>query len=86
MLTPGDAWLAVAGTGLEASKFWYAFFNPTLLAQPLSAHLRLHLAGRRLGAHRRQPHRRRPSARAQGQPGQVERQVALYPPSWLCLS
>ena len=29
MLTPGDAWLAVAGTGLEASKFWYAFFNPT---------------------------------------------------------
>ena len=29
MLTPGDAWLAVAGTGHEASKFWYAFFNPT---------------------------------------------------------
>jgi len=29
MLTPGDAWLAVAGTGNEASKFWYAFFNPT---------------------------------------------------------
>ena len=29
MLTPGDAWLAVAGTGQEASKFWYAFFNPT---------------------------------------------------------
>jgi cytochrome bd-type quinol oxidase subunit 1 len=29
MLTPGDAWLAVAGTGHEASKFWNAFFNPT---------------------------------------------------------
>jgi hypothetical protein len=29
MLTPGDAWLRVAGTGHEASKFWYAFFNPT---------------------------------------------------------
>jgi len=29
MLTPGNAWLAVAGTGHEASKFWYAFFNPT---------------------------------------------------------
>lgn len=29
MLTPGDAWLSVAGTGQEASKFWYAFFNPT---------------------------------------------------------
>jgi cytochrome bd ubiquinol oxidase subunit I len=28
MLTPGDAWLAVAGTGEEASKFWNAFFNP----------------------------------------------------------
>jgi len=29
MLTPGDAWLAVAGTGQEASRFWNAFFNPT---------------------------------------------------------
>ena len=29
MLTPGDTWLAVAGTGAEASKFWNAFFNPT---------------------------------------------------------
>jgi cytochrome bd-type quinol oxidase subunit 1 len=29
MLTPGAAWLRVAGTGREASKFWYAFFNPT---------------------------------------------------------
>jgi cytochrome bd-type quinol oxidase subunit 1 len=29
MLTPGDTWLAVAGTGHEASKFWFAFFNPT---------------------------------------------------------
>ncbi|HTB96089.1 MAG TPA: cytochrome ubiquinol oxidase subunit I [Terracidiphilus sp.] len=29
MLTPGDIWLAVAGTGAEASKFWNAFFNPT---------------------------------------------------------
>ena len=29
MLTPGDAWLAVAGTGQEAAWFWHAFFNPT---------------------------------------------------------
>ena len=29
MLTPGSAWLAVAGTGQEASRFWEAFFNPT---------------------------------------------------------
>lgn len=29
MLTPGDTWMAVAGTGNEASKFWFAFFNPT---------------------------------------------------------
>ena len=29
MLTPGEAWLSVAGTGREASMFWYAFFNPT---------------------------------------------------------
>ena len=29
MLTPGDAWLAVAGTGREATRFWQAFFNPT---------------------------------------------------------
>jgi cytochrome bd-type quinol oxidase subunit 1/mono/diheme cytochrome c family protein len=29
MLTPGDAWLAVAGPGHEAGKFWFALFNPT---------------------------------------------------------
>lgn len=29
MLTPGDTWLAVAGTGTESSYFWQAFFNPT---------------------------------------------------------
>lgn len=29
MMTPGEAWLAVAGSGEEASKFWHAFFNPT---------------------------------------------------------
>lgn len=29
MLTPGEAWLSVAGTGLESSRFWQAFFNPT---------------------------------------------------------
>ncbi len=29
MLTPGNSWLAVAGTGREASRFWEAFFNPT---------------------------------------------------------
>jgi cytochrome c553 len=27
-LTPGASWLAVAGTGQEASRFWQAFFNP----------------------------------------------------------
>jgi cytochrome bd-type quinol oxidase subunit 1 len=29
MLTPGQAWLSVVGTGKEASQFWAAFFNPT---------------------------------------------------------
>lgn len=29
MLTPGETWLSIAGTGAESSKFWYAFFNPT---------------------------------------------------------
>ncbi len=29
MLTPGEAWLRVAGSGAESSKFWNAFFNPT---------------------------------------------------------
>lgn len=29
MLTPGQTWLEVAGTGNESSKFWNAFFNPT---------------------------------------------------------
>lgn len=29
MLTPGETWLSVAGSGSEASVFWYAFFNPT---------------------------------------------------------
>lgn len=29
MLTPGQSWLSVAGTGQEASHFWQAFFNPT---------------------------------------------------------
>jgi len=29
MLTPGAAWLSVAGTGNEASMFWQAHFNPT---------------------------------------------------------
>ncbi len=29
MLTPGQSWLAVAGTGQEASRFWQGFFNPT---------------------------------------------------------
>ncbi|SEF59447.1 Cytochrome c [Bryocella elongata] len=29
MLTPGDTWIGVAGTGREASVFWNAFFNPT---------------------------------------------------------
>ncbi len=29
MLTPGSSWLAVAGTGKEASEFWAAILNPT---------------------------------------------------------
>lgn len=29
MLTPGQTWLDIAGTGNESSVFWYAFFNPT---------------------------------------------------------
>jgi len=29
MMMPGESWLAVAGTGQEASRFWQAFFNPT---------------------------------------------------------
>ncbi len=29
MLSPGPEWLAAAGTGEEASRFWSAFFNPT---------------------------------------------------------
>ena len=29
MLTPGNAWLEVAGTGNEASRFFQAVFNPT---------------------------------------------------------
>jgi cytochrome bd ubiquinol oxidase subunit I len=29
MLTPGEPWLAAAGTGQEASRFWEALFNPT---------------------------------------------------------
>ncbi|MBS1827902.1 MAG: cytochrome ubiquinol oxidase subunit I [Acidobacteria bacterium] len=29
MLTPGDRWLAAAGTGTEPAYFWSAFFNPT---------------------------------------------------------
>lgn len=28
-LTPGASWMAVAGTGAEATRFWQAFFNPT---------------------------------------------------------
>jgi cytochrome bd-type quinol oxidase subunit 1/mono/diheme cytochrome c family protein len=29
MLTPGAAWLSVAGSGNETDMFWAAFFNPT---------------------------------------------------------
>lgn len=29
MLTPGETWLSVAGTGQESSKFWHGFFNQT---------------------------------------------------------
>jgi cytochrome bd-type quinol oxidase subunit 1 len=29
MLTPGQAWLEVAGTGKEATRFWPALLNPT---------------------------------------------------------
>jgi mono/diheme cytochrome c family protein len=29
MLTPGQTWLSIAGTGQESHYFWQAFFNPT---------------------------------------------------------
>jgi cytochrome bd-type quinol oxidase subunit 1 len=29
ILTPGEPWLAVAGTGKEATRFWQAMLNPT---------------------------------------------------------
>ena len=76
MLTPGDTWLAVAGTGHEASKFWNAFFNPTYWPSLLLRSCVCCLAGRHLGADQRQPHRRRQAARAQILARQVERQVA----------
>jgi cytochrome d ubiquinol oxidase subunit I len=58
MLTPGDTWLAVAGTGHEASKFWNAFFNPTYWPSLLLRTCVCCFAGRHLGADQRQPHRR----------------------------
>ena len=46
MLTPGQAWLDVAGTGQEASRFWNAFFNPTYFPSLLMRFLAcLSLAG-----------------------------------------
>lgn len=46
MLTPGQAWLSVAGTGQEASRFWAAFFNPTYFPSLLMRFLAcLSLAG-----------------------------------------
>ncbi|MEQ1822239.1 MAG: cytochrome ubiquinol oxidase subunit I [Fimbriimonadaceae bacterium] len=46
MLTPGSAWLGVAGTGTEASQFWAAFFNPTYFPSLLMRSLAcLSLAG-----------------------------------------
>ena len=62
MLTPGDSWLAVAGTGQEASRFWQAFFNPTYWPNLFMRTAGLHLAGRHLGAGHVQPHRRRQAA------------------------
>ncbi len=29
MLSPGDTWVSLAGSGTEAGAFWSAFFNPT---------------------------------------------------------
>ena len=74
MLTPGDTWLAVAGTGHEASKFWNAFFNPTYWPSLLLRTCVCMLAGRSLGAHYVKPHRWRQAAGAQDQHGSVERQ------------
>jgi cytochrome d ubiquinol oxidase subunit I len=62
MLTPGDTWLGVAGTGQEASKFWNAFFNPTYWPSLFLRACVCCCAGRHLGAHHRQPHRRRQAA------------------------
>ena len=49
MLTPGQPWLAVAGTGMESSRFVQALFNPLFLAQSILADARLRLPGGSLG-------------------------------------
>ena len=76
MLTPGDTWIGVAGTGHEASKFWNAFFNPTYWPSLAAPHLCLRFTGRHMGADYRQPHRWRQATRTQDQHGAVEREVA----------
>ena len=58
MLTPGPAWLAVAGTGQESSRFWDGLLQSHLLAQPRLTDADLRRAGRGLGAHDGQPDRR----------------------------
>ena len=76
MLTPGDTWLAVAGTGHEASKFWNAFFNPTYWPSLLlRACVCCSLAGVWALITSSQ-HRRRQAACAQDQHGPVERPLA----------
>ena len=64
MLTPGKAWLEVAGTGQEASRFFQAFFNPTYWPSlALRTLVCLSLAGD-LGPGDRQPHRRPQAGRS----------------------
>ena len=57
MLTPGDTWLSVAGSGQRGQQVLERVLQSHLLAEPAAAHLRLRFAGRHLGAHQRQPHR-----------------------------
>ena len=60
ILTPGSAWLAVAGTGQEASRFWEAFFNPTYWPSPGPSDTSVFVARRCMGSHYRHSDRRIP--------------------------
>jgi len=87
MLTPGDAWLAVAGTGHEAGKFWFALFNPTywpslFLRTCVCASL-AGVLGRSSSASRIDGDK---AAGAQDQPRQSGASSGSFPPLWPCPS